>query len=70
MEKFNIIVTNEEGQRVYPQGVDWEKWKKRLYNALAWLGIFYDVYIIIKNAGTGFRILKITIVPSDNQTRN
>ena len=70
MEKFNIIVTNEEGQRVYPQGVDWEKWKKRFFNALAWLGIFYDVYIIIKNAGTGFRIMKITIVPSANQTRN
>jgi hypothetical protein len=72
MEKFNIIVTNEEGERVYPQGVDWDKWKKRLFNALAWLSIGLDVYVIIKNigGGGGFRIKRITITPTENQTRN
>jgi hypothetical protein len=71
MEKFNIIVTNEEGERVYPQGIDWDKWKKRFYSALAWISIGYDAYVIIKNlGGGGFRIMKITIIPKTDQTRN
>ena len=32
--QLNIVVVNELGEQVYPQGVDWEKWKKRLKNAL------------------------------------
>ena len=35
--EVNIKVVNELGEVVYPQGVDWEKWKKRLKNALDWL---------------------------------
>jgi hypothetical protein len=72
MEKFNIIVINEAGDRVYPQGVDWDKWKKRLKKGLEWLQIGLDIVVIIVGfgGGGGFRIKKITITPTENQTRN
>jgi hypothetical protein len=72
MEKFNIIVINEAGERVYPQGVDWDKWKKRLKKGLEWLQIGLDIVVIIIGfgGGSGFRIKKITITPTENQTRN
>jgi len=72
MEKFNIIVINESGERVYPQGVDWDKWKKRLRKTLEWLKIGLDIVVIIISfgGGGGFRIKSITITPTENQTRN
>jgi len=72
MDKFNIIVINEDGERVYPQGVDWDKWKKRLKKGLEWLQIGLDIVVIIIGfgGGGGFRIKKITITPTENQTRN
>ena len=72
MEKFNIIVINESGERVYPQGVDWDKWKKRLRKTLEWLKIGLDIVVIIISfgGGGGFRIKSITITPPENQTRN
>jgi hypothetical protein len=73
MEKFNIIVTNESGERVYPQGVDWDKWLKRLKKGLDWLKIAMDIYIVLRGfggSGGGFRVMSITIVPSASQIRN
>lgn len=68
--QLNIIVVNELGERVYPQGVDWEKWKKRLKNALEWLNLVLDVIIIIgASSGGGFRIQKIIIEPAAGLTR-
>lgn len=69
--QLNIIVVNELGERVYPQGVDWEKWKKRLKNALDWLNLVLDVIIVISYAGSGggFRIQKIIIEPAAGLTR-
>ena len=72
MEKFNIIVINESGERVYPQGVDWDKWKQRLRKTLDWIAIGLEIVVIITNlgGGSGFRIKRITITPTENQTRN
>jgi len=72
MEKFNIIVINESGERVYPQGVDWDKWKKRLRKTLDWIAIGLEIVVYITNlgGGGGFRIKSITITPTENQTRN
>ena len=53
MEKFNIIVINEAGEQVYPQGVDWDKWKKRLKKGLEWLQIGLDIVVIIISFGGG-----------------
>jgi len=70
--QLNIIVVNELGERVYPQGVDWEKWKKRLQKALDWLDLALDVYFVIKSFGIGggFRIQRIIIEPAAGLTRN
>lgn len=69
--QLNIIVVNELGERVYPQGVDWEKWKKRLKNALDWLSLVLNVIVVINSAGGGggFRIQKIIIEPAAGLTR-
>ena len=70
--QLNIIVVNELGERVYPQGVDWEKWKKRLKNALDWLSLVLEVIVVINYAGGsggGFRIQKIIIEPAAGLTR-
>lgn len=68
--QLNIIVVNELGERVYPQGVDWEKWKRRLWNALEFLNLVLDVIIIIgASGGGGFRIKKIIIEPAAGLTR-
>lgn len=69
--QLNIIVVNELGERVYPQGVDWEKWKKRLKNALDWLSLVLNVIVVINSAGGGggFRIQKIIIEPAVGLTR-
>jgi len=70
--QLNIIVLNELGERVYPQGVDWEKWKKRLKNALDWLSLVLEVIVVISYAGGGggFRIKKIIIEPVAELTRS
>ena len=72
MKKIIIETYNEAGERVYPQGVDWDKWKKRLKKGLEWLQIGLDIVVIIIGfgGGGGFRIKRITITPSANQTRN
>lgn len=69
--QLNIIVVNELGDRVYPQGVDWDKWKKRLKNALDWLSLVLNVIVVINSAGGGggFRIQKIIIEPAAGLTR-
>jgi hypothetical protein len=63
--QVNIKVVNELGEVVYPQGVDWEKWKKRLKNALDWLSLVLNVIVVINSAGGGggFRIQRIIIEP-------
>jgi hypothetical protein len=61
--QINIKVVNELGEVVYPQGVDWEKWKKRLKNALDWLSLALEVIIVINSSGGGFRIQRIIIEP-------
>jgi hypothetical protein len=72
MEKFNIIVMTESGERVYPQGVDWDKWKKRLKKGLDWIKIGLDIVVIIIGfgGGAGFSIKTITITPTLDQNRN
>ena len=67
--QLNIIVVNELGERVYPQGVDWDKWKKRLFKALDFLDLVLDVIIVIKSFGVGFRIQRIIIEPAAGLTR-
>jgi hypothetical protein len=63
--QISIKVVNELGEVVYPQGVDWEKWKKRLKNALDWLSIALNVIVVINSAGGGggFRIQRIIVEP-------
>lgn len=62
--QINIKVVNELGEVVYPQGVDWEKWKKRLKNALEWLSLVLNVIVVINSSGGGgFRIQRIIIEP-------
>jgi len=69
--QLNIVVVNELGEQVYPQGVDWEKWKKRLKNALDWLSLVLNVIVVINSAGGGggFRIQRIIIEPAAELTR-
>jgi len=70
--QLNIKVINELGEQVYPQGVDWEKWKKRLKNALDWLSLVLNVIVVINSAGGGggFRIQRIIIEPASGLTRS
>lgn len=75
MEKFNILVINDEGRQIFPQGINWDKWKKRLKNGLEWIGIGLSIVVTItelggSGGGGGFRINKIVITPTTDQTRN
>ena len=75
MKKIIIETYNEAGERVYPQGVNWDKLIKRLTGILefigALLGVIYGVIIIINTGGGGgFRIKSITITPTIDQKRN
>jgi hypothetical protein len=71
MEKFNVIVINEAGERVYPQGVDWDKLLNRLQKIGAILASLVTIIVQISTgSGGGFRIKRITITPTENQTRN
>jgi hypothetical protein len=75
MNKYNIITYNEAGERVFPQGVNWDKLIKKLTGILefigALLGVIYGVIIIINTGGGGgFRVKSITITPIENLPRN
>jgi hypothetical protein len=74
MKKIIIETYNEAGERVYPQGVDWDKLIKRLTAILeligAGLGVVIGIIVISNTGGGGFRIKRITITPTADQTRN
>lgn len=64
-----IEIINEDGERVIPQGVDFDKWLKRFTLICvaieALLGVIIGVIIIVNmgGGGGGFRINRIIITP-------